>query len=32
MDVAELPQANFLKGIELLGTSVAPILRENPAG
>jgi len=32
MDVAELPQENFLKGIELLGTSVAPILRKNPAG
>jgi probable LLM family oxidoreductase len=29
MDVAELSQANFLKGIELLGTKVAPLLREN---
>ena len=28
MDVAELPQENFLRGIELLGTSVAPILRK----
>jgi probable LLM family oxidoreductase len=27
MDVAELSQANFLRGIELLGTRVAPILR-----
>jgi probable LLM family oxidoreductase len=29
MDVAELSQANFLKGIELLGSKVAPLLREN---
>jgi alkanesulfonate monooxygenase SsuD/methylene tetrahydromethanopterin reductase-like flavin-dependent oxidoreductase (luciferase family) len=28
MDVAELSQANFLKGIELLGTSVAPLVRK----
>jgi probable LLM family oxidoreductase len=27
MDVAELSQANFLKGIELLGASVAPLVR-----
>src|SRR6202012_478440 len=29
MDVAELSQANFLQGIELLGTKVAPLLRES---
>jgi hypothetical protein len=29
MDVAELSQANFLQGIELLGSKVAPLLREN---
>ena len=29
MDVAELTQANFLKGIELLGTRVAPLLRRS---
>jgi alkanesulfonate monooxygenase SsuD/methylene tetrahydromethanopterin reductase-like flavin-dependent oxidoreductase (luciferase family) len=29
MDVAELSQASFLNSIELLGTKVAPILREN---
>jgi alkanesulfonate monooxygenase SsuD/methylene tetrahydromethanopterin reductase-like flavin-dependent oxidoreductase (luciferase family) len=29
MDVAELSQANFLQGIELLGSRVAPLLREN---
>ena len=29
MDVAELSQDNFLQGIELLGTSVAPIVRES---
>ena len=28
MDVAELSQANFLQGIELLGTSVAPLVRK----
>ena len=28
MDVAELPQANHLRGIELLGTQVAPALRK----
>jgi probable LLM family oxidoreductase len=28
MDVAELPQANHLRSIELLGTQVAPALRE----
>jgi probable LLM family oxidoreductase len=31
MDVAELSQANFLRGIELLGTKVAPVLRESNA-
>lgn len=31
MDVAELSQANFLRGIELLGTRVAPIVRESYA-
>lgn len=29
MDVAELSQANFMRGIELLGTKVAPLVREN---
>jgi len=29
MDVAELAQPNFLHGIELLGTHVAPIVRES---
>jgi alkanesulfonate monooxygenase SsuD/methylene tetrahydromethanopterin reductase-like flavin-dependent oxidoreductase (luciferase family) len=29
MDVAELSQASFLNSIELLGTKVAPFLREN---
>ncbi len=29
MDVAELAQPNFLHGIELLGTHVAPIVRKN---
>jgi probable LLM family oxidoreductase len=29
MDVAELPQDNFLRGIELLGTSVAPAVRKS---
>jgi hypothetical protein len=29
MDVAELSQASFLNNIELLGTKVAPFLREN---
>lgn len=28
MDVAELSQPNFLRGIELLGTKVAPLVRE----
>jgi hypothetical protein len=28
MDVAELSQDNFLQGIELLGTSVAPVVRK----
>jgi len=28
MDVAELSQANFLQGIELLGASVAPLVRK----
>ncbi len=32
MDVAELSQANFLQSIELLGTKVAPLLREKWAG
>jgi alkanesulfonate monooxygenase SsuD/methylene tetrahydromethanopterin reductase-like flavin-dependent oxidoreductase (luciferase family) len=31
MDVAELSQANFLRGIELLGTHVAPIVRSESA-
>jgi probable LLM family oxidoreductase len=31
MDVAELPQAKLLKSIELLGTRVAPIIREKLA-
>lgn len=31
MDVAELPQAKLLRAIELLGTRVAPILREGLA-
>ena len=31
MDVAELAQPNFLRGIELLGTHVAPIVREKTA-
>jgi hypothetical protein len=29
MDVAELSQADFLQSIELLGTKVAPLLRNN---
>ena len=32
MDVAELAQAKLLHAIELLGTRVAPILREGLAG
>ena len=32
MDVAELSQTKFLNSIELLGTNVAPLLRENWAG
>jgi probable LLM family oxidoreductase len=32
MDVAELSQANFLRGIELLGTKVAPLVRKTVAG
>lgn len=31
MDVAELSQSNFLHGIELLGTKVAPIVRKESA-
>ena len=31
MDVAELSQPNFLRGIELLGTHVAPIVRKETA-
>ena len=32
MDVAELSQASFLRGIELLGTHVAPVIRSESAG